>query len=61
MERGDGPRNIPQPERAKIDPIALAKLLDEWMQADAAEQHETFAVLRDSLDENRPSGYKLFS
>jgi hypothetical protein len=40
---------------------ALAKLLDEWMQGDETEQRETFEVLRRSLDEDRPDGYKLFS
>ena len=39
---------------------ALAKLLDEWMQGDELEQRETFEVLRRSLDEDRPDGYKLF-
>jgi hypothetical protein len=43
------------------DPSALTKLLDEWMQGDAAEQRETFEALRRSLDEDRPAGYKLFS
>jgi hypothetical protein len=45
----------------KPDPSALAKLLDEWMQGDETEQQETFEVLRRSLDEGRPDGYKLFS
>jgi hypothetical protein len=36
-------------------------LLDEWMHGDASEQQETFEVLRRSLDEDRPEGYKLFS
>jgi hypothetical protein len=31
------------------------------MQGDATEQRETFEVLRRSLDEHRPEGYKLFS
>lgn len=31
------------------------------MQGDAAEQRETFEVLRRSLDEDRPAGCKLFS
>ena len=43
------------------EPSALAALLDEWMQGDAAEQRETFEVLRRSMDEGRPDGYKLFS
>jgi hypothetical protein len=30
------------------------------MQGDAAEQQETFEVLRRSLDQDRPVGYKLF-
>ena len=46
---------------SKPDPSALAKLLDEWMQGDETEQRETFEVLRRSLDEDRPDGYKLFS
>jgi len=46
---------------SKADPLALAKLLDEWMHGDEAEQRETFGVLRRSLDEDRPEGYKLFS
>jgi len=45
----------------KPDPSALAELLDEWMQSDEKEQQETFEVLRRSLDEGRPDGYKLFS
>jgi hypothetical protein len=45
----------------KPDPSALAKLLDEWMSGDEAEQRETFEILRRSLDEDRPEGYKLFS
>jgi hypothetical protein len=46
---------------SKPDRSALTKLLAEWMQGDAAEQQETFEVLRRSLDEDRPDGYKLFS
>jgi hypothetical protein len=46
---------------SKADPSALAKLLDEFMHGDEAEQRETFEVLRRSLDEDRPEGYKLFS
>lgn len=45
----------------KADPSALARLLSEWMEGDATEQRETFEVLRRSLDEGRPAGYKLFS
>ena len=45
----------------RIDPSALTRLLDEWMQGDEAEQRETFEALRRSLDEDRPAGYKLFS
>ena len=56
---------MPRPQQplcpAKPDPSALARLLDEWMHGDATEQQETFAVLRRSLDEDRPEGYKLFS
>jgi hypothetical protein len=61
----DQPRRIPRREQPmpthKPDPSALAKLLDEWMQGDQVEQRETFEVLRHSLDDNRPPGYKLFS
>ena len=45
----------------KPDSSALLKLLDEWMQGDETEQRETFEVLRRSLDEGRPEGYKFFS
>ena len=45
----------------KPDPAALAKLLDEWMHGDEAEQRETFEFLRRALDEDRPAGRKLFS
>ena len=50
-----------QPVRTRPDPAALARLLDEWMQQDEAEQRETFEFLRRALDEDRPAGYKLFS
>ena len=43
------------------DAFALARLFDEWMRGDEAEQREMFGVLRRSLDEVRPTGYKLFS
>lgn len=46
---------------SKPGPSALAALLDEWMQGDEAEQRETFELLRRSLDEDRPDGYKLFA
>ena len=57
------PTRIPpqEPIRPRPDPTALEKLLEGWMQDDAAEQSETFEVLRRSLDEDRPAGYKLFS
>jgi hypothetical protein len=59
----DQPFPTPQesPYSAKADPSALARLLDEWMHGDETEQRETFEVLRRSLDEDRPEGYKLFS
>jgi len=47
--------------RRMPDPPALGSLLDRWMHGDEAEQQETFAVLRRSLDEDCPEGYKLFS
>jgi hypothetical protein len=63
--KSDHPSLPPQrqepPCGAKTDPLALAKLLDEWTRGDEAEQRETFEVLRRSLDEARPEGYKLFS
>ena len=43
------------------DPRELERLLAGWMQGDSVEQRETFEVLRRSLDEARPVGYKLFS
>jgi hypothetical protein len=46
---------------SKPDPSRLARLLDEWMHGDETEQRETFEILRLSLDEDRPEGYKLFS
>jgi hypothetical protein len=46
---------------SKPDASALARLLDEWMRGDETEQRETVEVLRRSLDEDRPDGYKLFS
>ena len=59
------PHRIPRQQESvcppKPDRVALAKLLDEWMQGDGTEQRETFEVLRRSLDEDRPDGYKLFS
>ena len=45
---------------SRPDPSALARLLDEWMHDTEMEQQETFEVLRRSLDEDRPEGYKLF-
>jgi hypothetical protein len=42
-------------------PSALTRLLDEWMRGDEKDQRETFELLRRSLDEDRPEGYKLFS
>jgi hypothetical protein len=61
----DQPFQMPQHQeslyRSKPDPSALARLLNEWMHSDETEQQETFDVLRRSLDEDRPEGYKLFS
>ena len=54
------PQHQESPCSPKLDPSALAKLLDEWMQGYETEQQETFEVLRRSLDEDRPEGYKLF-
>ncbi len=45
----------------KTDPNGVARLLEEWMRGDQAEQRRTFETLRQSLDEDRPAGYKLFS
>jgi hypothetical protein len=47
--------------RTKPDAAALASLLNEWMQGDQIEQMETFEILRRTMDEDRPEGYKLFS
>jgi hypothetical protein len=59
------PFRIPRQQESlrfpKSDRSALVKLLDEWMRGDETEQQETFEVLRHSLDEDRPEGYKLFS
>jgi hypothetical protein len=61
----DQPHEMPRRQGAslgpKLDPSALARLLDEWMHGDEIEQRETFEVLRRSMDEQRPEGYKLFS
>ena len=54
------PRYRESPSSSETDPSALARLLDGWMHADETEQRETFEVLRRSLDEDRPEGYKLF-
>ena len=60
-----GVKRIPEGVKSELEDMpdysALAKLLDEWMQGDEVEQRETFDVLRRSLDEDRPDGYKLFS
>ena len=63
--RHDQPSRMPRQRKSplypKPEPSALARLLDEWMRGDETEQRETFEVLRRSLDEDRPEGYKLFS
>lgn len=46
--------------RGRTDPVALVRLLDEWMQDDEREQRATFQTLRRALDEGRPAGYRLF-
>jgi hypothetical protein len=43
------------------DSSPLARLLDEWMHGDEAEQKATFEFLRRALDADRPPGYKFFS
>jgi len=59
------PCRIPRQQESvyarKPVPSALAKLMDEWMQGDEKDQRETFELLRRSLDQHRPAGYKLFS
>src|SRR6266536_3240412 len=63
-KRGQSLRVPPsnEPTRTpKLDPSALKRLLDEWMHEDETEQRETFEILRRSLDEDRPAGYKLLS
>ena len=61
----DQPLETAQPRQSlsalKPGPSALARLLDEWMHGDEMEQRDTFEVLRRSLDEDRPEGYKLLS
>jgi hypothetical protein len=61
----DQPFETAQPRQSlsasKPGPSALARLLDEWMHGDETEQRDTFEVLRRSLDEDRPEGYKLLS
>lgn len=60
----DRPTQVSLPQesdRPCRNPGALARLLDGWMQGDETEQRETFELLRQALDENRPVGYKLFS
>jgi len=37
------------------------RALDALLEGDEAEQQETFAFLKDSLDQNPPSSRKLFS
>ena len=63
--RHDPPLRIPRQREPACpqtsDASALARLLDEWMRGDETEQRETVEVLRRSLDEDRPDGYKLFS
>ena len=56
-------RNPPQEgsTASRPDRAALVRLIEEWMQGDETEQRETFQILRQSLDEDRPAGYKLFS
>jgi hypothetical protein len=46
--------------RPHCDPTGLNRLFDEWMQGDETEQRETFETLRQSLDQDRRAGYKLF-
>ena len=47
--------------RRRPDPEAVAELLNSWAKTDSDEQRETFAYLRQALDEQRPSGAKLFA
>jgi hypothetical protein len=65
ISQGNAPESeLPRqdsPRTHRIDPSALAKLLEEWTQGDETEQRETFEYLRRALDEDRPPGYKLFS
>ena len=50
-----------QPPCSRVDPAAVAQLLEEFMQGDELEQRDTFEFLRQALDRDRPAGYKLFS
>ena len=47
--------------RRRPEAEVVAEVLDSWVKMDADEQRETFAYLRQALDEERPSGAKLFS
>ncbi len=62
-EREPQSEGAPKTQRLprQTSPVALTKLLDEWMSGDQTEQRETFEFLRHALDEHRPTGYKLFS
>jgi hypothetical protein len=64
-DKGEQSSRIPPKEgpmrTQHTDPSLLARLLDEWMHGDEVEQRETFETLRQSLDEDRLPGYKLFS
>ncbi len=42
------------------DPLAVVRLLNQWMQDDKQEQKETLEFLSRALDERRPEGGKLF-
>ena len=61
FKREEAPAKQETLRTRNADPVALAKLFDEWMRGDAAEQCETFESLRNALDEHRPVRYKLFS
>jgi hypothetical protein len=60
MQASDPSEKPPMLLSRRPDPQYVAAVLDEWMHGDAAEQRETFELLKRSLDADRPDGYKLF-
>jgi hypothetical protein len=55
------PQCVTAVKQVLLNAELLSRLFDEWMQGDETEQRETFETLRQSIDEDRPTGYKLFA